>query len=642
VLSDKQWVEVDTAIPVRYIKYSFGANSADYEGVGSAIMKLHAEGPFDEGDDPPHSCWIGLNDQAQEGRFVWSDASSVDFYNFNPAEPNDCCGNGINFDGGEDCVNLDIGARAGKWNDLKCSSGESAQGGNGLLFPVCQTTTYHPKEQYQYIGCFVDGDGGSGGDDGGTGVRDVNGITQQINGNTFDDGSQGLPYFDMGMTASAEKCAELCAGFKFFALQFYSQCFCDNANLGKTPAPDSECDTPCNDGTDSDGTVDHYGTQLHSADKMCGGTWRNSVYSTSTTYWESAGYDDRAWEAAADLGANGAAPWYHRENIGGHAHWIWSADGYDHDHVFCRYVQPNKETNCPAAEAMYLEDHPDVHAQGFPAWAHYQNVGEEQGFYWHSDLCNYCHPGDDSGEVGSMAGTQFGQQGDGGNSYGSYGTPYSYEEGLTCTNKCAGMHDAAGGVRGINDGTGHNHASVEYVGAIATHNHGGHYGQGFADFQNPTGDSITFHLYSCNAGMHEMSIVYALASDDPPRPLTVTVNGMPIEAPDRNSCPSCRVAVENGQVEFPATGAWTEWGKVYVPVLLKSGQNDIVMSVVQNSGPNIDSIEVREKQIRGSGGSLEPRGPLPMRLHTMYMEYSVLHIYGTQNSWNWSILNRTF
>ena len=58
------------------------------EGVGSAIMKLHAMGPFDEGDDPPHSCWIGLNDQAQEGRFVWSDASSVDFYNFNPAEPN--------------------------------------------------------------------------------------------------------------------------------------------------------------------------------------------------------------------------------------------------------------------------------------------------------------------------------------------------------------------------------------------------------------------------------------------------------------------------------------------------------------------------------------------------------------------------
>ena len=65
-----------------------------------------------------------------------------------------------------------------------------AQGGNGLLFPVCQTTTYPPKEQYKYIGCFVDGEGGSGGDDGGTGVRDVNGVTQQINGNTFDDGSQ--------------------------------------------------------------------------------------------------------------------------------------------------------------------------------------------------------------------------------------------------------------------------------------------------------------------------------------------------------------------------------------------------------------------------------------------------------------------
>ena len=29
-----------------------------------------------------------------------------------------------------------------------------------------------------------------------------------------------------------------------------------------------------------------------------------------------------------------------------------------------------------------------------------------------------------------------------------------------------------------------------------------------------------------------------------------------------------------------------------------------------------------EKQIRGSGGSLEPPGPLPMHLHTVYMEYS--------------------
>lgn len=31
----------------------------------------------------------------------------------------------------EDCVNLDVGARDGHWNDLSCNTGESAQGGNG-------------------------------------------------------------------------------------------------------------------------------------------------------------------------------------------------------------------------------------------------------------------------------------------------------------------------------------------------------------------------------------------------------------------------------------------------------------------------------------------------------------------------------
>lgn len=221
-----------------------------------------------------------------------------------------------------------------------------------MLFPVCQTTVYHPRETHTYIGCFVDGGG-----DGSIG-RDVNGIAGDQTG-------QGS-FFDMGVEAGAAECAELCAGFRFFATQHYSQCFCDNANIQGASAPDSECNEPCNQGTDNDGTVDHYGTQLHSTTEMCGGSWRNSVYSTSTTYWESAGYDDRAWEMANDLGGNGVAPWYHRPGLPAKADWIWTAGANDHDHVFCRFVQPNGETNCPAAQAMYLQDHPDVYAQGFP------------------------------------------------------------------------------------------------------------------------------------------------------------------------------------------------------------------------------------------------------------------------------------
>ena len=68
---------------------------------------------------------------------------------------------------------------------------------------------------------------------------------------------------------------------------------------------------------------------------------------------------------------------------------------------------------------------------------------------------------------------------------GSYGTPYSFETGTICTDKCTGKHDAASGILGVNDGTGEQHPGVTLVGAVACGGsnspcHGGHYGQGFA------------------------------------------------------------------------------------------------------------------------------------------------------------------
>lgn len=56
---EERWVELDTAIQVRYVKFSFGAASSDWGGVGSSLTKLHAMGPFEDGDEPPQSCWIG-------------------------------------------------------------------------------------------------------------------------------------------------------------------------------------------------------------------------------------------------------------------------------------------------------------------------------------------------------------------------------------------------------------------------------------------------------------------------------------------------------------------------------------------------------------------------------------------------------
>jgi hypothetical protein len=54
-----------------------------------------------------------------------------------------------------------------------------------------------------------------------------------------------------------------------------AQCFCDNANFGRTPAPDSECNMPCNSGVGDDGAMKH-------STEMCGGAWRNSIYKAST------------------------------------------------------------------------------------------------------------------------------------------------------------------------------------------------------------------------------------------------------------------------------------------------------------------------------------------------------------------------
>eukprot|EP01050_Picozoa_sp_SAG11_P027519 SAG11_NODE_7003_length_1210_cov_1.990099_2_plen_117_part_01 len=114
-------------------------------------------------------------------------------------------------------------------------------------------------------------------------------------------------------------------------------------------------------------------------------------------------------------------------------------------------------------------------------------------------------------------------------------------------------------------------------GPTVTREHSGHWGLGFVDFQNPTGDTLTFHISSCNAGLHHVAIIYSLASAEPPRPLSLTVNGQP-SFPALNS------------IDFPATGSWTEWGKVMVQVTLLSGDNSLMLTALQNSGANIDSM----------------------------------------------------
>lgn len=60
------------------------------------------------------SWWIGFNDNAAEGNFVWSDGSPVTYSRWNPGEPN-------NSGNAEDCAEIYTGSNV--WNDLNCNSG---------------------------------------------------------------------------------------------------------------------------------------------------------------------------------------------------------------------------------------------------------------------------------------------------------------------------------------------------------------------------------------------------------------------------------------------------------------------------------------------------------------------------------------
>ena len=71
--------------------------------------------------NPGSKWWIGLNDRAIEGDFVWSDGTPVGYTNWNSSEPNNAGGN-------EDCgqlnrFNENNSNEPGTWNDEPCSTG---------------------------------------------------------------------------------------------------------------------------------------------------------------------------------------------------------------------------------------------------------------------------------------------------------------------------------------------------------------------------------------------------------------------------------------------------------------------------------------------------------------------------------------
>ena len=69
----------------------------------------------------------GLNDQGQEGQFLWaSDFSGLEWANWENGQPDN--------HNGEDCVHL-YGTRGFKWNDLTCTDTTHDSAG---MHAVCQ------------------------------------------------------------------------------------------------------------------------------------------------------------------------------------------------------------------------------------------------------------------------------------------------------------------------------------------------------------------------------------------------------------------------------------------------------------------------------------------------------------------------
>ena len=91
--------------------------------VSSEAMARHIDVNYVRGGGACHATWIGYNDRATEGDWVWTGAASIYTNWWQPTEPND-------MDSGEDCASLGVdciygfsGVASG-WADSGCSPGD--------------------------------------------------------------------------------------------------------------------------------------------------------------------------------------------------------------------------------------------------------------------------------------------------------------------------------------------------------------------------------------------------------------------------------------------------------------------------------------------------------------------------------------
>ncbi len=112
------------------------------------------------------------------------------------------------------------------------------------------------------------------------------------------------------------------------------------------------------------------------------------------------------------------------------------------------------------------------------------------------------------------------------------------------------------------------------VGATVENLNSGAEGE-YIDFQNPSGDELTWTINTTKAGYAPLDIRYALGGDSS-RQMTLKVNG----------------EVVSDTVVFAPTQTWDIWANYPINVDLGVGVNTVTLETTGETGPSIDSLTV--------------------------------------------------
>lgn len=117
--------------------------------------------------------------------------------------------------------------------------------------------------------------------------------------------------------------------------------------------------------------------------------------------------------------------------------------------------------------------------------------------------------------------------------------------------------------------------SAQLDGPAKSSQHGGFSGTGYIDFGKGE-ESVQWTIETETEGENEILIRYALGGGSE-RPLKLSVNKKEIKT-----------------LSFPATGGWSDWKDLVIPVTLNIGENTISLKTTGKSGGNIDHLQLIE------------------------------------------------